>query len=63
MKSLTVLFSLLCLSVSLQAEELLSTVSLAEELLTVTAVPGKLRGTLSARYEQLELQRMQSMDI
>ena len=29
----------------------------------LVAVTGKLRGTLSARYEQLELKRMQSMDI
>ncbi len=29
----------------------------------LVAVIGKLRGTLSARYEQLELKRMQSMDI
>ena len=29
----------------------------------LVAVFGKLRGTLSARYEQLELKRMQSMDI
>ena len=29
----------------------------------VVAVIGKLRGTLSARYEQFELKRMQSMDI
>lgn len=29
----------------------------------VVAVMGKLRGTLSARYEQLELKRMQSLDV
>lgn len=29
----------------------------------IVAVIGKLRGTLAARYEQLELKRMQSMDI
>ena len=29
----------------------------------LVAVFGKLRGTLSARYEQLELKRMQSMDV
>ena len=29
----------------------------------LVAVIGKLRGTLSARYEQLELKRMQSMDV
>ncbi len=41
MKTLTVLISSLLLSLSLQAEELVSTVSLAEEPLTVTAVPGE----------------------
>jgi hypothetical protein len=29
----------------------------------LVVVFGKMRGSLSARYEQLELQRMQSMDI
>ena len=56
MKSLTFLFSLLCLSVSLYFPLLLIGVILV-------VVFGKLRGTLFARYEQLELQRMQSMDI
>ena len=41
MKTLLVLFSLLLLSSSLQAEELVSAVSFAEEPLTITAVPGE----------------------
>jgi hypothetical protein len=41
MKTLLVLFSLLLLSFSLQAEERVGAVSFAEEPLTVTAVPGK----------------------
>ena len=40
MKTLLVFFSLLFLSCSLQAEELVSAVSLAEEPLTITGVPG-----------------------
>ena len=41
MKTLLVLFSLLLLSSSLQAEELVSAVTFAEEPLTITAVPGE----------------------
>jgi hypothetical protein len=41
MKTLIVALSLLLLSVSLQAEELVGAVSFAEEPLTVTAVPGE----------------------
>ncbi len=41
MRTLLVLFSLLLLSSSLQAEELVSVVSFAEEPLTITAVPGE----------------------
>ena len=41
MKTLLILFSSLLLSFSLQAEELVSAVSFAEEPLTVTAVPGE----------------------
>ncbi|NIS91473.1 MAG: hypothetical protein GTN98_15635 [Woeseiaceae bacterium] len=41
MKTIIVAFSLLLLSVSLQAEELVRAVSFAEEPLTVTAVPGE----------------------
>ena len=41
MKTLPVLFSLLLLSLSLQAEERVSAVSFAEEPLSVAAVPGE----------------------